>query len=68
MEAAGSCPAAFVRKGGKLLGLAVVGLLVLAVIALVAIPILLRVFGEATRRNENRPGGEEGDEENDSRQ
>jgi hypothetical protein len=50
----------------QLLGLAVVGLLVLAVIALVAIPILLRVFGEATRRNENRPGGEEGDEENDS--
>jgi hypothetical protein len=45
-----------------------VGLLVLAVIALVAIPILLRVFGEATGRNENRPGEEEGDEENDSRQ
>ena len=49
------------------MGLAVVGLLILAVIALVAIPILLRVFGEATRRNENRPGGEEGDDENDSR-
>jgi hypothetical protein len=55
-------------KEEQLLGLAVVGLLVLTVIALVAIPILLRVFGEATRRNENRPGGEEGDEENDSRQ
>ncbi len=52
----------------ELLGLAVVSLLVLAVIALVAIPILLRVFGGATRRNENRPGGEEGDEENHSRQ
>ena len=50
------------------MGLAIVGLLVLAVIALVAIPILLRVFGEATRRNEDRPGGEEGDGENDSRQ
>ncbi len=68
MEAGGQDLPASVRKGGVTLGLAVVGLLVLAVIALVAIPILLRVFGEATRRNENRPGGEEGDEENDSRQ
>lgn len=44
-----------------LLGLAVVGLLILVVVAVVAIPILIRVFGEAVGRNENRPGGE-GDE------
>ena len=68
MGAAGPRPATSVRKEGRLLGLAIVSLLVLAVIALVAIPILLRVFGEATRRNEDRPGGEEGDGENDGRQ
>ncbi len=36
-------------------------LLVLLVIAIIAIPIIARVFGEATRRNPNRPEGE-GDE------
>lgn len=30
--------------------------------ALVAVPIMIRVFGEATRRNENRPEGEGRDE------
>ena len=45
----------------KRLGLAIISLLVLAVIAIIAIPILARVFGEATRRNPNRPEGE-GDE------
>ena len=44
------------------MGLAIVGLLILGVIALVAIPILARVFGEATRRNPNRPEGEGSDE------
>ena len=43
------------------MGLAIIGLLVLVVIAIIAIPILARVFGEATRRNPNRPEGE-GDE------
>jgi hypothetical protein len=38
-----------------------VSLLVLLVIAIIAIPIIARVFGEATRRNPNRPEGE-GDE------
>ncbi len=33
-------------------------LIILVVIALVAIPILMRVFGEAARRNPNRPEGE----------
>lgn len=43
------------------MGLGVVSLLVLVVVAIVAIPILMRVLGEATRRNPNRPEGE-GDE------
>ncbi|MDQ3862063.1 MAG: hypothetical protein M3317_00905 [Actinomycetota bacterium] len=43
------------------MGLAVVSLLILVVIAIIAIPILIRVFGEAGRRNPNRPEGE-GDE------
>ena len=41
---------------------AIASLIVLAVIALVAIPILIRVFGEAAGRNPNRPGGEGSDE------
>ena len=43
------------------MGLAIVSLLVLVIIAIIAIPILARVLGEATRRNPNRPEGE-GDE------
>jgi len=45
----------------RLLGLAVISLLVLLVIAIIAIPIIARVFGEAAGRNPNRPEGE-GDE------
>ena len=41
---------------------AIVSLLLLVVIAIIAIPILIRVFGEAARRNPNRPGGEGSDE------
>ncbi|MDP9426924.1 MAG: hypothetical protein M3P37_13075 [Actinomycetota bacterium] len=37
------------------MGLAVVSLLVLLVIALVAIPVLTRVFREAANRNPNTP-------------
>jgi hypothetical protein len=40
------------------LGLAVVGLLILVILVVIAIPIIIRVFGEAARRNPNRPGGE----------
>jgi hypothetical protein len=43
-------------------GIAVISLIILVVIALIAIPILIRVFGEAARRNPNRPGGEGSDE------
>jgi hypothetical protein len=41
---------------------AIVSLLILVVIAIIAIPILIRVFGEAARRNPNRPEGEGSDE------
>jgi flagellar basal body-associated protein FliL len=43
-------------------GIAVISLIVLVVIALIAIPILMRVFGEAAGRNPNRPGGEGSDQ------
>jgi hypothetical protein len=41
---------------------AIVSLILLVVIALIAIPILIRVFGEASGRNPNRPGGEGSDQ------
>ncbi len=47
------------------MGLAVISLLILVVIAIIAIPILIRVFGEAVRRNPNRPGGTDETEERD---
>jgi Tfp pilus assembly protein PilX len=47
-------------------GLAVISLLILVVIAIIAIPILIRVLGEATRRSPNRPEGTDEIEERDS--
>ena len=44
------------------MGIAVISLIILVVVALIAIPILIRVFGEAARRNPNRPEGEGSDE------
>ena len=41
---------------------AIVSLILLVVIALIAIPILIRVFGEAAGRNPNRPDGEGSDQ------
>jgi hypothetical protein len=41
---------------------AIVSLIILVVIALIAIPILIRIFGEAAGRNPNRPGGEGSDQ------
>ena len=41
---------------------AIVSLIILVIILLIAIPILIRVFGEAARRNPNRPEGEGSDE------
>ena len=41
---------------------AIVSLIILVVIALIAIPILIRVFGEAAGRYPNQPGGEGSDE------
>ncbi len=40
---------------------AIVSLIILVVIAIIAIPILIRVFGEAASRNPNRPEGEDED-------
>ncbi len=44
------------------MGLGVIGLLILVVVVIIAILILTRVFGEAARRNPNRPEGEGSDE------
>jgi hypothetical protein len=41
---------------------AIVALILLVIIVLIAIPILIRIFGEAAGRNPNRPGGEGRDE------
>jgi hypothetical protein len=41
---------------------AIVALILLVIVAIIAIPILIRVFGEAARRNPNRPEGEGEDE------
>jgi hypothetical protein len=42
------------------LSIAIASLILLAVVAVVAVPVFGRVVGVATRRNENRPGGGEG--------
>ena len=47
------------------MGLAVISLLILVVIAIIAIPILIRVFREAARRNPDRPDGKDEIEERD---
>jgi hypothetical protein len=46
---------------GNPLSIAIVSLIVLVIVAIIAVPILMRVFGEAAGRNENRPGGEGGE-------
>ncbi len=56
----------YAREKGHPVGLAVISLLILVVIAIIAIPILIRVFGEAARRNPNRPEGTDEIEERDS--
>ena len=42
------------------MSIAIASLILLAVVAVIAVPVFGRVVGVATRRNENRPGGEEG--------
>src|SRR5215212_12083781 len=49
------------RGEENLVSIAIVSLLVLVIVAIIAIPILIRVVGEAARRSPNRPEGE-GDE------
>ncbi len=41
------------------MSIAIVSLLVLVIVVIIAVPILIRVVGEAARRNPNRPEGEE---------
>jgi flagellar basal body-associated protein FliL len=53
------------REEVEPVGIAVVALIILVVVALIAIPILVRVFGEAARRNPNQPEGEGSDETGD---
>jgi hypothetical protein len=47
--------------------IAIVSLLVLVIVAIIAIPILIRVVGEAARRDPNRPEGDETSEEDPGR-
>ena len=51
----------YVRKGQPM-SFAIVSLILLVVVAIIIVPILIRVFGEAARRNPNRPEGEGSDE------
>jgi hypothetical protein len=44
------------------MSIAIVSLLLLVVVAIIVVPVLIRVFGEAARRNPNRPEGEGSDE------
>ena len=46
------------------MGIAVISLIILAVVALIAIPVLVAVFGRASKRNENLSDSEDsGDED-----
>jgi hypothetical protein len=44
------------------MSIAIVSLILLVVVAIIVVPVLIRVFGEAARRNPNRPEGEGSDE------
>ena len=44
------------------MSIAIVSLILLVIVAIIAIPILIRVLGEAAGRNPNRPEGEGEDE------
>jgi hypothetical protein len=51
----------YARKGQPM-SIAIVSLILLVVVAIIVVPVLIRVFGEAARRNPNRPEGEGSDE------
>lgn len=51
-----------VPEKGESLSFAIVAMILLVVVAIIGIPILIRLFGEAARRNPNRPEGEGDDE------
>ena len=56
----------YTLAGRKRLSIAIVSLLVLVIVAIIAIPILIRVVGEAARRDPNE--GEDESSEGDSNQ
>lgn len=47
------------------MSIVIASLIVLVIVAIVLVPVLVRVFGEAARRNPNQPdaGEEQGEEE-----
>ena len=45
------------------MGIAVIGMVIVAVILLIGIPVLMRVFGEAVDRDPDQPGGEDEEDE-----
>ena len=45
------------------MGIAVIAMVIVAVIILIGIPVLMRVFSEAAERDPDQPGGD-GEEEN----
>ena len=45
------------------MSIAIVSLLVLVIVVIIAVPIFIRVVGEAARRNPNRPEDETGETE-----
>lgn len=55
------------QERGSKLGIAVVSLIIIAIVILIAIPVLAGVFGRASRRNPNRPGGEDTEEDRQGR-
>ena len=55
--------ASYTLAGRKRLSIAIVSLLVLVIVAIVAIPILIRVVGEAARRDPNDEEGETSEED-----
>lgn len=44
------------------MGIAIIGMVIVAIVLLIAIPVLMRVFGEAVDRNPNQPGDEDTEE------
>jgi hypothetical protein len=70
MSLSGPGPATFVNRGKELvLGLAVIAMIIVAVIVLIGIPVLMRVFSEAADQDKDYTGdGSEGGSEEEDEQ